>query len=131
MSEDDELSHLKHKRMLEMRRYYLEKQRDKVDTGTSKKIEENISPERILKDMLIDRAEEVWEAAKNQYPQVSEQVGNAIVSAKQSGKLKEKITGEQLLWLFERIGLRVRLQTRIRIVESGEIKSIAQKLKEG
>ncbi|MCJ7634282.1 hypothetical protein MUP77_18065 [Candidatus Bathyarchaeota archaeon] len=130
MSEDEELNHLKRKRMLEMRKHYLEKQQKKVDIGISKKTEENMAPERVLRDTFIDRAWEVWEAAKNQYPQVSEQISKAIVAAKQSGKLKEKITGEQLFWLFERIGFRVRLQTHIRIVESGEIKSIAQKLKE-
>lgn len=130
MSEDSELSHLKRKRMLEMRKHYLEKQQKKADIDASKKTEENMDPEKVLRDTFIDRAWEVWEAAKYQYPQVSEQISKAIVAAKQSGKLKDKITGEQLFWLFKRIGLRVRLQTHIRIVKSGEIKSIAQKLKE-
>ncbi len=129
MSEDNELSQLKRKRMLEIRKHYLEKQQKKADIGASKKTQEKMDPERVLRDLFIDRAWEVWEAAKKQYPQVSEQISKAIVAAKQSGRLKDKITGEQLFWLFKRIGLRVRLQTHIRIVESGEIKSIAQKLK--
>jgi DNA-binding TFAR19-related protein (PDSD5 family) len=129
MPEDDELDLIKRRRMLELRRRSLEQQNKSREEETKKPIEIKDS-ETVLRENFIDRADEVWEAAKNQYPQVSEQVGKAIVQATQSGKLKERITGEQLLWLFERIGIHVRLQTHIRIVESGEIKSIAQKLKE-
>lgn len=128
MSEDDELSQLKRKRMLELRKQVLQQQQSKAEA--SKKVKESVNATNVLKSILIDRAEEVWEAAKNQYPDVAEQVGKAIVTAKLSGTLNEKITGEQLLWLFERVGLHIRLQTHIRIVESGEIKSIAEKLKE-
>jgi DNA-binding TFAR19-related protein (PDSD5 family) len=129
MPEDDELDLLKRRRMLELRRRFLEQQ-DKSREAEANKPGETKDPETVLREILIDRADEVWEAAKNQYPQVAEQVGKAIIQAKQSGKLRERITGEQLLWLFERIGIHVRLQTHIRIIESGEIKSIAQKLKE-
>jgi DNA-binding TFAR19-related protein (PDSD5 family) len=129
MPEDNELDLLKRRRMLELRRRVLE-QKDKSREEVARKSDETKNPETTLREILIDRADEVWEAAKNQYPQVAEQVGKAIIQAKQSGKLKERITGEQLLWLFERIGIHVRLQTHIRIIESGEIKSIAQKLKE-
>ena len=128
MPEDNELDLLKRRRMLELRRKYLEQQ-NKSREEAKKPIETKDS-ETLLRENFIDRADEVWEAAKNQYPQATEQVGKAIVQAMQSGKLKERITGEQLLWLFERIGIHVRMQTHIRIIESGEIKSIAQKLKE-
>ncbi|MCJ7770210.1 hypothetical protein MUP37_01390 [Candidatus Bathyarchaeota archaeon] len=129
MPEDNELDLLKRRRMQELRRKSLEQQSKSREEETKKPIEIKDS-ETILRENFIDRADEVWEAAKSQYPQVSEQVGKAIIQATQSGKLKERITGEQLLWLFERIGIHVRLQTHIRIVESGETKSIAQKLKE-
>jgi programmed cell death protein 5 len=129
MPEDNDLDLLKRRRMLELRRRFLEQQ-DKSREAEARKPSETKDPETILREILIDRADEVWEAARNQYPQVAEQVGKAIIQAKQSGKLRERITGEQLLWLFERIGIHVRLQTHIRIIESGEIKSIAQKLKE-
>lgn len=132
MSEDEELDLLKRRRMLEMRRRYLEQQsKAKAEAEASKKPKESKEPEKILKDVFVGRAWEVWEAAKSQYPQASEEVGKAIVAARQSGKLREKISGEQLYWLFQRLGFRVRLQTHIRILESGEVKSIAQKLKEG
>lgn len=129
MPEDNELDMLKRRRMLELRRRLLEQQ-NKSREEEAKKSSETKDPETVLRENFIDRADEVFEAAKSQYPQVAEQVGKAIIQAKHSGKLRERITGEQLLWLFERIGVHVRLQTHIRIVESGEIKSIAQKLKE-
>ena len=129
MPKDDELDLIKRRRMLELRRRFLEQQNESLEKEAHKPVQAE-DPETVIGQNFIDRADEVWEAAKNQYPQVAEQVGKAIVQAIQSGKLKERITGEQLLWLFERIGIRVKLQTHIRIVESGETKSIAQKLKE-
>ena len=134
MSNDSHLDLLKRKRLLEMRRHLLEQQareKAKVKQGTSKEQEEPVDPETILKNIFIGRGWEVWEAARRQYPKTSEEVGKAIVTAHQSGRLREKISGEQLFWLFQRIGLRIRLETHIRILESGEVKSIAQKLKEG
>jgi len=132
MSEDEELNLLKRKRLLEMRRRYLEQQsKTKAEEEASKKKEEEVDPEKVLRDIFVDRGWEVWEAAKIQYPQAAREIGKAIVTAHQSGKLREKISGEQLYYLFQHLGLRVRLQTNIRIFESGEVKSIAQKLREG
>ena len=134
MSTDSQLDLLKRKRMLEMRRHLLEqqaKEKAKVQAEASKQQEEPVDPETILKNIFIGRGWEVWEAARRQFPKTSGEVGKAIVTAHQSGRLKEKISGEQLFWLFQRIGLRIRLETHIRILESGEVKSIAQKLKEG
>ena len=132
MSEDEELDLLKRRRMLELRRRYLEQQsKAKAEAEAPEKPQESVDPENALKDIFVGRAWEVWEAAKTQYPQVASEVGKAIVAANQSGKLKEKISGEQLYWLFQRLGLRVSLRTHIRIIESGEVKSIAQKMKEG
>lgn len=134
MSTDSQLDLLKRKRLLEMRRHLLEqqaKEKAKADEKTSKEQKETVDPETILKSIFIGRGWEVWEAARRQHPKTSGEVGRAIVTAHQSGRLKEKISGEQLFWLFQRIGLRIRLETHIRILESGEAKSIAQKLKEG
>ena len=86
-------------------------------------------PKEVLNRIFVDRAWEVFEAARRQYPQVTQTLQDELVRLIQSGKLKEKITGEQLLWLFRKIGLDVRMETKIRILESGELKTIAEKLK--
>jgi DNA-binding TFAR19-related protein (PDSD5 family) len=128
MGEDDGLDLIRRRRLLEMQRRALMGQapasKRSVEDEGAKRTEE------ALKDIFVGRAWEVWYAAKQQYPQAAEQVANAIASAWLSGRLREKVTGEQLYWLFQSVGLPVRLQTQIRILEGGELKSIAEKLKE-
>jgi len=125
MTEDEDLDLIKRRRLLELRkRALIQQSAAKTETQKPK------GPDEILKEILIDRAWEVWDAAKLQYPQVAAEVSKAIVAAKSTGRLKEKINGEQLYWLFQNMGFPVRLRTQIRIVESGEAKSIAQKLHE-
>jgi len=61
---------------------------------------------------------------------VTRRITPALLSLIKAGKLRERITGEQLYWLFSRLGLRIRLNTKIRISEKGELKTIADKLRE-
>ena len=127
MTEDEDLDLIKRRRLLELRkRAFLQQTTPK----TSPKTEKPKTSDEILKEVLIDRAWEVWDAAKLQYPRVTTEVSKAIASAWSSGRLKEKINGEQLNWLFQNMGFPVRLRTQIRFVESGEAKSIAEKLRE-
>ena len=88
-------------------------------------------PEEVLKSVFVGRAWEVWNAAKQQYPDVTREVAAALVSLVESNKLSDKITGEQLFWLYRQMNFPIRLETKIRIFESGELKTIAQKLKGG
>ena len=46
------------------------------------------------------------------------------------GKIRNKISGEELYGLFRRLGIRVRLKTRIKILEHGELKSLEDKIRE-
>ncbi len=126
MTEDEGLDLLKRRRLLELRKRALLQQ----TPPKTPKTEKPKTPDEILKEVLIERAWEVWDAAKLQYPQVATEVSKAITTAWSSGRLKEKINGEQLYWLFQNMGFPVRLRTHIRIVESGEARSIAEKLRE-
>ena len=47
----------------------------------------------------------------------------------QTGQLQGQITGEQLYGLLRQIGLDVRLDTKIQVLEHGELKSVADKFK--
>lgn len=87
-------------------------------------------PIDVLQQVFVGRAWEVWNAAVAQYPQVSKELERALVKLIKSGRLRNQITGEQLFWFFRRLGVRVRLNTKIRIYESGELRSIADKLRE-
>jgi DNA-binding TFAR19-related protein (PDSD5 family) len=115
----------KRKRLLEMRRVMLEKEAAKQKP--EKEVEEN--PQKILEKLLVGRAWEVLHAAEWQYPAIAEKVKEAFVQLSKQGKLKGQITGEQLLWFFRDMGLNIRLETKIRILESGELKTLADKLR--
>ena len=87
-------------------------------------------PEEVLTSFFVGRALEVWTAAKQQYPTVAREVAKALATIIESERLKERITGEQLYWLFQQLRLPIRLETKIRIYDGGELKTIAEKLKE-
>ena len=130
MSEDHELELLKRRKLLEMQRRLL-KEKALAEEKAEEKIERKPkSPEEIVMSLFVDRALEVWTAAKQQYPEVAEEVAKALAQVIEAGKLKDRITGEQLYWLFQQLGLPVRLDIKIRVLEGGELKTIADKLKE-
>jgi programmed cell death protein 5 len=121
---DRELEALRRKKLLELRRT-LEK---KMETETEKGQE--ASPKDVLNKFFIERAWEVLNAAKVQYPQVAGQIENTLVKLITEGKIKGKISGEELYGVFLRLGLRVQLQTRIQVLEHGKVKSLEEKIKE-
>jgi DNA-binding TFAR19-related protein (PDSD5 family) len=135
MSDDSEIDLLKRRKLLEIRRRLLleraaamkEEEQEKQEKG-----EENVKrgPKEVLKKRFVGRAWEVWSAAEAQYPTVTEKIAGAMASLIESGRLAGPITGEQLYSFFRRLGLRVRLKTKIRIYESGELKTIADKMRE-
>jgi DNA-binding TFAR19-related protein (PDSD5 family) len=96
---------------------------EEQETTTAKK------PEDLLAKTFVDRAWEVYGAAKSQYPTIMEQVTRELALLIEDGRLKGPITGEQLMGLLRAIGLNVRLETKIRVLESGELKPLAEKLK--
>jgi DNA-binding TFAR19-related protein (PDSD5 family) len=124
LSEDRELELLKRKKLQEIKRKLAMRQ----EAGEADRGEDR---EGLLRRALVGRAWEVLMAARRQYPKAAERVEAALAKAISEGRIKGQITGEQLLWLFRYLGLDVRLETRIMIYEHGELKSIADKLKEG
>jgi len=93
------------------------------------KEKETENPKKVLSRVLIGRALEVLNAAERQYPEAIPQIERALAQLISTGKLKGPVNGAQLLWFFKRLGLSVRLETRIRISEHGELKTIEEKLK--
>ena len=126
MSEDKELELYKRKRLLEMQMHLLAK---KAEEKKQEQVEKAPDPKEVLNRIFVGRAWEVFEAARRQYPQATQTLQDELVRLVLSGRLKEQISGEQLLWLFWKIGLDVRMETKIRILESGELKTVAEKLK--
>ncbi|MEM2679931.1 MAG: double-stranded DNA-binding protein, partial [Candidatus Bathyarchaeia archaeon] len=56
--------------------------------------------------------------------------GEWLAQLVNEGKIKKSISGEQLFLFFRRLGLNVKLKTEIRILEDGELRSLADKLRD-
>jgi len=71
------------------------------------------------------------DAAAAQYPEPTRALEGELAKLVRQGKLKGPITAEQLLWLLRSLGINVRLETKIQVYESGELKSLADKFRHG
>jgi len=121
MPRDEELEQLRHQRMSELIK------RLRVKEGKEERKREE--PKRILRMVLTDRAWEVLKAAESQYPKDTRQIEEHLAHQVSKGELEGPILSGQLLWLFRHLGMNVRLETRICILEHGKLKTIGEKLK--
>jgi DNA-binding TFAR19-related protein (PDSD5 family) len=134
MSDDPQIELLKRRKLQLLKRRLLiekmeaEKQEEEADAPSPPAPPPQ--PTEVLRRVFVGRAWEVWNAAMAQYPHVTKEFEGALVKLIKSGRLRNQISGEQLFWFFRRLGVRVRLNTKIRIYESGELKSIADKLRD-
>ena len=118
---DRELDRIRRRKFAKLSRSLLRKE--------EKDEEKKESKEDLLGKVFVGRAFEVFNATKTQYPKVAMRLEEILTKLISSGKLK-RVTGEELYSLLTKMGLRIRLQTKIRIMEHGELKSIGDKLKE-
>ena len=123
---DEKLERIKRRRMLELQRRML--QEEKAEEEPEKPAEP--TSREILDSMFSGRAWEVYETAKIQYPAVMPQVEQALVEGIKSGKIQDRIDGESLFAFLRQLGLNVRLNTKIRYKDHGELKTIGQRIKE-
>jgi DNA-binding TFAR19-related protein (PDSD5 family) len=117
---DSELERLRRRRLAQISGHLLAKNERK---------EEKVSRQDLLNRVFVGRAWEVFNAAKAQYPQLAESLGDALVQLVSSGRIK-RVSGEELYALLRKMGLRVRLKTTIRIKEHGKLKSLEEKMRE-
>jgi programmed cell death protein 5 len=122
---DKELERIKRRRMLELQRRMLQTEKEEEPEKPAEP-----TPREILDGMFSGRAWEVYETAKIQYPTVMPQVEQALVEGIKSGKIQDRIDGESLFVFLKQLGLNVRLNTKIRYKEHGELKTIGQRIKE-
>jgi DNA-binding TFAR19-related protein (PDSD5 family) len=123
MSDDSELERLKRQRLAAMQKRLNAKQEQ--TTATSEKLE----PVKILERVFVGRAWEVYYATRQQYPAIADQLFQELAELVRLGRVKGQITGEQLYGLLRQIGLDVRLETKIQVLDHGELKSIADKFR--
>ena len=115
---DRELEAIKAKKLQELQKRIALKER---------KLEQN-DGNNILNRVFKGRAWEVFSAAKSQFPAAMAGMESLLVNLTLEGKITE-ITGEQLYALLKEIGLRVKLNTTIKVTSHGKTKLLSEKIK--
>lgn len=119
---DEELELLRRRRRAELM--------NRLQTRKAEQGRKRGDPKKILRRIVTDRAWEVLKVAESQYPEATCRIEEQLARLVSKGELEGPILGGQLLWLFRRLGMNVRLETRIHILEHGKLKTIGEKLKE-
>ncbi len=118
-NEDLELEMLKLKKLAELQRKLI----------STKKKTERKDPMEILNKVLIGRAKEVLEIAKEHYPIATKRIIEALAKFVEEGKLKGPINGYDLYNLFLDLGLPIRMPIRIYYEKKGERKPLSDLFK--
>ena len=127
--EDPELAIIKARKMKQLKEKaaMIEKiKEDDTKTNMAK-----IDDREILLKYLYDRGDEVLQLAELQYPVQTRVIVKRIVDLIKSGEIDSLISGGELLAIFRSVGLRIRVDTNIRIEDHGKFISFGEKLKEG
>lgn len=85
--------------------------------------------DEVLDKIFRDRAREVFNSATQQFPDAMSKVTEVLVKLASSGRLTE-VTGEELFLFLRKLGLDVRLNTKITYADHGQLKSLEEKMKE-
>jgi len=125
--EDPELAIIKARKMKQLKEKAALIEKIKESKADVKKVDDK----ELLLKYLYDRGDEVLDLAESQYPVQAKLVVNRIVELIKSGDLDSLISGGELLAIFRSVGLRIRVDTSIRIQEHGKFISMGDKLKEG
>ena len=129
--EDPELQKIKARKMKQMKEKAKLFEKMKEDETKAKTEVSKIDDKQILLKYLYDRGDEVLELAELQFPVQTKIIINRIVDLIKSREIDSLISGGEMLAIFRSVGLRIRVDTNIRIEEHGKLISFGEKLKEG
>lgn len=87
------------------------------------------SSREILTPYLYDRADEVLDLAYSQYPVQTEAIVTRIARLILDGEITNRLSGGELLMLFRSVGLKIRVNTTIKVEDNGKFVSFSDKLK--
>ena len=127
--EDPELAIIKARKMKQLK----EKAalNEKIKEDETKTNMTKIDDKEIVLKYLYDRGDEVLRLAEAQYPVQTEIIIKRIADLIKSREIDSLVSGGELLAIFRSVGLRVRVDTNIRIEDHGKFISFGEKLKEG
>jgi DNA-binding TFAR19-related protein (PDSD5 family) len=127
--EDPELAIIKARKMKQLKEKAALIEKIKEDETKAKVTK--IDDKEILLKYLYDRGNEVLQLAELQYPVQTRIIVKRIVDLIKAGEIDSLISGGELLAIFRSVGLRIRVDTNIRIEDHGKFISFGEKLKEG
>jgi DNA-binding TFAR19-related protein (PDSD5 family) len=127
--EDPELAIIKARKMKQLKEKAA--MTEKIKEDETKTNMAKIDDRGILLKYLYDRGDEVLQLAELQYPVQARVIVKRIVDLIKSGEIDSLISGGELLAIFRSVGLRIRVDTNIRIEDHGKFISFGEKLKEG
>jgi DNA-binding TFAR19-related protein (PDSD5 family) len=127
--EDPEIAIIKARKMKQLKEKaaLIEKIKE-VETKTN--VTKTNDKEIVLK-YLYDRGDEVLRLAESQFPIQTEIIVKRIADLIKSREIDSLISGGEFLAIFRSVGLRIRVDTNIRIEDHGKFISFGEKLKEG
>lgn len=100
-----------------------------IELASKKETTETADADQVLNRIFQGRAWEVFNAASYQFPSAMMKVKEILVKLALSDNLKT-VTGEQLFLFLRKLGLRVRLNTKINFESHGQLKPLEEKIKE-
>jgi len=129
LSDDDpDIEIIKARKMKELREKAAAFERAKSAPAPEEKKKK--TPREILAAYLYDRGDEVLNAAYMQFPTQTEAIVAKISELILFGEIQSRISGGELLSLFRSVGLRVRIDTSIKVEKDGKLISFSDRLKQ-
>ncbi|MEW5840843.1 DNA-binding protein [Nitrososphaera sp.] len=127
-SKDPDIEIIKARKMRELREKAaaMEKARAAQQPAAAKKR----TAKEIVMSYLYDRGDEVLNAAYAQYPAQTAAIVAKVAELIEAGEIQTRISGGELLSLFRSVGLRVRIDTSIKVEQDGKLVSFSEKLKQ-
>ena len=127
MSSDLDL--LRQKKALELRRRLLLSQAKQVEQAQPQADEAKVNPRDTVRKILVGRGVEVMETARRRYHEEIGMLERKLAGLIENGRLKGPVSGEELYSFLRRLGLEFSMDTKIRIIEGGKLKSLEEKLR--
>lgn len=128
MSEDPDIEIIKARKLKELKEKAAAQERMKAAANAPPK--KQASAREVVNGYLYDRGEEVLNRAYAQFPAQTEAIVAKIAELILTGEISSRISGGELLALFRSVGLRVHVDTTIKVEKDGKFISFSEKLKQ-
>lgn len=130
-SDDPEIDIINARKLRELREKAaaLERAKANQQQQSSSSTSRPKSSREILSPYLYDRADEVLDLAYGQYPVQTEAIVTRIARLILDGEITNRLSGGELLMLFRSVGLKIRVNTTIKVEDNGKFVSFSDKLK--